>query len=92
MMTAICADKEAGPLERYMGAVSGIVIILFGLFSFKLVPFISSLPEAFVAILIGFALLNVFANSLHLSFSNPTMKIGAAFSFLIAVSNTTVFI
>ncbi|MDT8862612.1 benzoate/H(+) symporter BenE family transporter [Alkalihalobacillus sp. MEB130] len=93
MMTAICADKEAGPREkRYMGAVvSGVITILFGVFSYKLVPLISSLPEAFVSILIGFALIGVFANSLYLSFSNPTMKLGAAFSFIIAVSNITVF-
>ncbi|WP_265416522.1 benzoate/H(+) symporter BenE family transporter [Alkalihalobacillus deserti] len=93
MMTAICADKEAGPKEkRYMGSVvSGIIIILFGLLSYKLVPFISSLPQAFVSILIGFVLISVFANSLHLSFSNPTVKLGATFSFVIAVSNITVF-
>ncbi|ARK29433.1 benzoate/H(+) symporter BenE family transporter [Halalkalibacter krulwichiae] len=92
MMTAICADKEAGPKEkRYMGAVvSGIVIILFGIFSYKLVPFIASLPEAFVSILIGFALITVFANSLLTSFSNGSMKVGAAFAFIIAVSNISV--
>ena len=93
MMTAICADKEAGPHDkRYMGAVvSGVIIILFGIFSFKLIPFISSLPQAFVSILIGFALISVFANSLHLSFSNPTMKLGVASSFIISVSNLTAF-
>ena len=92
MMTAICADKDAGPKEkRYMGAVvSGVIIILFGIFSFALVPFISSLPQAFLSILIGFALLGVFANSLYVSFSTSTMKLGAACSFIIAASNITV--
>jgi benzoate membrane transport protein len=93
MMSAICADEEAGPKEkRYMGAiVSGIIILLFGLFAWKLVPFIQALPEAFVSILVGFALLGVFGNSLHISFSSPTMKMSAAFTFVIAISNLTFF-
>jgi len=93
MMTAICSDKEAGPKEkRYMGAVVlGIILILFGLFAWKLVPFIQTLPQTFVSILVGFALLGVFANSLQLSFSNPIMKTSVAFTFIIAVSNLTIF-
>ncbi|KJS86202.1 MAG: benzoate transporter [Peptococcaceae bacterium BICA1-8] len=93
MMTAICSDKEAGPKEkRYMGAVVlGIILILFGLFAWKLVPFIQALPQAFISILVGFALLGVFANSLQLSFSKQTMKTSVAFTFIIAVSNITIY-
>ncbi len=93
MMTAICSDEEAGPKEkRYMGAVvSGIIILLFGLFAWKLVPLIQSLPSAFVSILVGFALLGVFGNSLSIGFSNPTMKLSAAFTFVIALSNISLF-
>ena len=49
MMSAICSDPDAGPKEkRYMGAVvSGCIILLFGLFSWKLVPLIQALPKAF---------------------------------------------
>lgn len=93
MMTAICSDKEAGPKEkRYMGAVvSGVIILLFGLFAWKLVPLIQALPSAFVSILVGFALLGVFGNSLSVGFSKPTMKLSAAFTFVIAVSNITIY-
>ncbi|EHQ90866.1 benzoate/H(+) symporter BenE family transporter [Desulfosporosinus youngiae] len=93
MMTAICSDNEAGPKEkRYMGAVvSGIIILLFGLFAWKLVPWIQALPSEFVAMLVGFALLGVFGNSLSVGFSKPTMKLSAAFTFVIAVSNITIF-
>jgi benzoate membrane transport protein len=93
MMTAICSDEEAGPKEkRYMGAVvSGMLILLFGLFSWKLVPFIQTLPQAFVSILVGFALLGVFGNSLYISFSRPTLKMSAAFTFVIALSNITIY-
>lgn len=91
MMTAICSDNEAGLKEkRYMGAiVSGIIILCFGLFAWKLVPWIQALPFEFVSILVGFALLGVFGNSLSVGFSKPTMKLSAAFTFIIAVSNIT---
>lgn len=93
MMTAICSDAEAGPKEkRYMAAVvSGIILLLFGLFAWKLVPLIQSLPQPFVSILVGFSLLGVFGNSLHIGFSSPTIKMSVAFTFIIAISNITIF-
>ncbi|WP_459929691.1 benzoate/H(+) symporter BenE family transporter [Desulfosporosinus burensis] len=93
MMSAICSDQEAGPKEkRYMGAViSGCIILVFGLFAWKLVPLFQALPKAFISILVGFALLGVFGNSLSVGFSKPTMKMSAAFTFVIAVSSITIF-
>ncbi|KJS81161.1 MAG: benzoate transporter [Peptococcaceae bacterium BICA1-8] len=92
MMSAVCSDEQAGPREqRYIAAiVSGTILITFGIFSWKLVPFIQVLPQSLVSILLGFALLGVFGNSLHLSFSNPTMKISTAFALIIAAANITV--
>ncbi|WP_102348144.1 benzoate/H(+) symporter BenE family transporter [Bacillus sp. Marseille-P3661] len=92
MMSAVCSDRGAGPKDkRYMGAVvSGILIILFGVFSWKLVPFIQSLPSSFVAILVGFSLIGVFGNSLHTSFSKPTLKMSAAFTYIISISGITI--
>lgn len=92
MMSAICSDEEAGPREqRYMGAVvSGVLILLFGLFAWKLVPLIQALPKAFISLLVGFALLGVFGNSLASGFSNPKMKLSAGLTFIIALSNITI--
>lgn len=92
MMSAICSDEEAGPREqRYMGAVvSGVLILLFGLFAWKLVPLIQALPKAFISLLAGFALLGVFGNSLASGFSNPKMKLSAGLTFIIALSNITI--
>ncbi len=92
MMTAVCAGEEAGPREmRYMGAVvSGSIILIFGLFAWKLVPWIQALPGPFIAILGGFALLGVFVNSLQISFSRPSMKLSATFAFMIALANITI--
>lgn len=91
MMTAICSDEEGGPKEqRYMGAVvSGLIILLFGLLAWKLVPWIQALPADFVALVVGFALIGVFGNSLAVGLSQPTIKLSAAFTFIIAVSNVT---
>lgn len=93
MMSAICADEQAGYKEkRYLAAiVSGVILLIFGILSWELVPFIQALPQAFVSILLGFALLVVFGNSLHTSFSNPRMKISTAFAFMIAAANITIF-
>ncbi|MBU8908026.1 benzoate/H(+) symporter BenE family transporter [Desertibacillus haloalkaliphilus] len=92
MATAICSDHEAGPKEkRYMGAVvAGILLLLFGLFSWKLVPLILSLPTAFISIIVGFSLLGVFGNSLHQSFSTQSLKLSTTFAFIIALSNITI--
>lgn len=93
MATVICADEEAGPKEkRYVGAVvTGVLLFTFGLFSWKLVPFIQALPKEFISIIVGFSLLGVFGNSLHQSFSRPTMKISTSFAFIIAFSNISIW-
>ncbi|MBS4188935.1 benzoate/H(+) symporter BenE family transporter [Bacillus sp. FJAT-49705] len=92
MATVICSDEEAGPKEkRYMGAVvTGILLLVFGIFSWKLVPLIQALPKEFISIIVGFSLLSVFSNSLHQSFSRHSIKISAAFAFIIALSNITI--
>ena len=92
MATVICSDEEAGPKEkRYMGAVvTGFLLLIFGIFSWKLVPLIQALPKEFISIIVGFSLLSVFGNSLYQSFSKQSMKISAAFAFIIALSNITI--
>ncbi|RID83994.1 benzoate transporter [Peribacillus asahii] len=91
MATVICSDEEAGPKEkRYMGAVvAGVLLLVFGLFSWKLIPLIQSLPKDFISIILGFSLLSVFGNSLHQAFSKHTMKISTVFAFIIALSSIT---
>ncbi|MFB5195811.1 benzoate/H(+) symporter BenE family transporter [Neobacillus sp. KR4-4] len=92
MATVICSDEEAGPKEkRYMGAVvAGVLLLTFGLFSWKLVPFIQALPKEFISIIVGFSLLGVFGKSIHESFSNPSMKTSATFALIISLSNITI--
>jgi benzoate membrane transport protein len=93
MATVICSDEEAGPKEkRYIGAVvTGVLLLTFGLFSWKLVPFIQALPKEFISIIVGFSLLGVFGKNIHESFSNPSMKTSTTFALIISLSNITIF-
>lgn len=93
MMTAICSGEETGTKEkRYIAAmVSGVLILLFGIFAWWTVPFIKSLPGDFVSMLAGFALFGVLGSSLNLSFSQPKMMMSVTFTFVIAMSNISVF-
>jgi benzoate membrane transport protein len=93
MMTAICSGEETGNREkRYFAAiVSGIFILLFGCFAWLSVPFIQSLPGDFVSMLAGFALLGVLGTSLTQSFAKPKMMISVTFTFVIAMSNISIF-
>jgi benzoate membrane transport protein len=92
MATVICSDEEAGPKEkRFMGAVvSGALLLIFGLFSWKLVPFIQAFPKEFISIIVGFSLLGVFSKNIHQSFSSPSIKISTTFALIIALSNITI--
>lgn len=91
MMTAISAGPDSGPRsKRYMASVvSGIVILLFGAFSWKIVPFIQSLPQAFIALLAGFALIGVLYSSLQMGFGGNQYRLSALSAFIIALSNVS---
>lgn len=93
MMSAICSGKDSGPREkRYVGAVlSGVLLMCFGIFAWLIVPFIQSLPKDFVSLLAGLALFGVLGTSLNLSFSQPKMVLSVTFTFVIALSNITIF-
>ncbi|MEH7130906.1 benzoate/H(+) symporter BenE family transporter [Neobacillus drentensis] len=93
MMTAICSSSDAGmKSKRYMAAVvSGVLTLFFGVFAWKIVPFIQSLPEAFVSMLAGFALIGVLISSLQQGFSDNKYRLSALFAFLIALSHVSFF-
>ena len=93
MMTAICSSSDVGmKSKRYMAAVvSGVLTLFFGVFAWKIVPFIQSLPEAFVSMLAGFALMGVLISSLQQGFSDNKYRLSALFAFLIALSHVSFF-
>ncbi|WP_409304775.1 benzoate/H(+) symporter BenE family transporter [Peribacillus sp. SCS-155] len=91
MMTAICSGPDSGPKrKRYMAAaVSGVVVLLFGIFAWKVVPFIQSLPKPFVSMLAGFALIGVLLSNLQLGFSGGKYRLSALAAFIIPLSNVS---
>ncbi|PLR80399.1 benzoate/H(+) symporter BenE family transporter [Bacillus sp. V33-4] len=91
MMTAISAGPDSGPRpKRYMAAfISGIVTLLFGVFAWKIVPFIQSLPQAFVSMLAGFALIGVLHSSLQQGFSETRYRLSALAAFVTTLSNVS---
>ncbi|MBP1995551.1 benzoate/H(+) symporter BenE family transporter [Paenibacillus eucommiae] len=91
MMSMLCSSSEAGPKEkRYLaGVVSGVLVSLFGLFSWKVLSFIHILPLSFIVIITGFSLLGVFISSLHSAFSVSSYRYATAFTFAIAVANVS---
>jgi benzoate membrane transport protein len=93
MMTAICSSSDAGvKSKRYMASVvSGILTLLFGVFAWKIAPFIQSLPQAFVSTLGGLALIGVLLSSLQLGFTGNKYRLSALFAFLIALSQVSFF-
>lgn len=93
MMSAIVSDSSSGPKhQRYMGAfVTGVILLAFGLFAWKIVPLLQSFPEAFVSILLGISLLAVFGNSLAVGFSNPALKLSTTITFMISASSFSIF-
>lgn len=93
MMTAICADDASGPKEkRYLASVvSGVLLVLFGIFAFAVVPFIKALPSVFVVVLVGLSLISVLASSIRFAFSNSVLRLSTLSAFVIALSNVSFF-
>lgn len=91
-MTGILADPSSGKLEhRYKSAVvMGILWILFGLSATSVINIIYIIPISLIELLAGLALINVLKDSLVSTFS-ANFKIGALFSFMITLSDFSLF-
>jgi len=93
MMSAICADDQAGKKEkRYIAAlVSGVLLLLFGIFAWKIVRFIQILPDSFIAMLAGFALIGMLGSSVQQGFSEKRFRLGSTFAFVITLSDISFY-
>lgn len=88
MMSALCSSPEAGPKEsrRWAGVVSSIIVLVLGLFSFKVIPLMQMLPSSFVTIMTGFSILGLFITALRSSFSDKNLRLPALLTFGVALS------
>ena len=93
MMTTIASDHASGEKStRYVASViSSIIMLIFAIFAWALVPLMFDLPASLMAILTGFVLIGVFASTLRRSFSNPKYTMSVIFTFIIAASGVTYF-
>ncbi|HJV46066.1 MAG TPA: benzoate/H(+) symporter BenE family transporter [Bacillota bacterium] len=93
MMTAICSSENTGSKEkRYVASlVSGMTIIIFGIFSWKVVPFVQALPQALISMLAGFALIGVLLSNLQSCFGEKAYPLSSLTTFIIALSNLSIY-
>lgn len=91
VMTAISSDEISGKKEtRYVASIiSGAAILIFGMFAWKVVPFIESLPLAFSAIIAGLALIGPLSSSIRNAFSGGRYRLSTVVAFAIALSNVS---
>jgi benzoate membrane transport protein len=91
MMTAICSGEDAGPQsKRYVASfVSGMAMVVFGIFAWKIVPFIQSLPQALISMLSGFALIGVLLSNLQMGFASRNYMLSSLTAFIVALSNVS---
>lgn len=91
-MTGIIADKSSGHMNnRYKAAVVlGVLSITVGLLSSTIIELVYMIPESLIQLLAGLALLNVLKNSLISTFSS-NFQMGALFSFMVTLSDFTLF-
>lgn len=91
MMTAICSSGDSGERARRYTApvVCGVVTMIFGMFAWKIVPFIQSLPQALISMLAGFSLIGVLLANLQFSFSAKNYSMASLTAFIVALSNVS---
>ncbi|AKF86481.1 hypothetical protein MFUL124B02_27500 [Myxococcus fulvus 124B02] len=91
---AICTGKEAheDPSKRYAGGVvSGALYLLAGLAGATFVTLFTAFPRELVLAIAGMALFGTIANSLSTAMSSERHREGAVVTFLVALSNVSLF-
>lgn len=91
-MTGIVADKSSGHVHiRYKAAVfMGVLAIIVGFLASSVIELVYMIPISLIQLLAGLSLLNVLKNSLVSTFSSD-FQMGALFSFMITLSDFTLF-
>ncbi|MFD0587413.1 benzoate/H(+) symporter BenE family transporter [Paenibacillus sp. GCM10027627] len=93
MMSAVCSSEEAGKWEGRYGAavVSSVIVIGFGLLSWKVIPLIQWMPVPFVALMTGFSLLGIFWNSIKSTTGRAKGSFPAIAAFAVAAFQVNLF-
>lgn len=91
MMTTMCSSEEAGAKQkRYRSAIlSSLLCVIFGIFAWLVVPYVTILPSYFIAMIIGYSLLGIFLNSMNAAFGNKQYRFSVLFAFVISAAGIT---
>lgn len=85
----LCDDARAR--GRYVGALLwGAFILIFGIFAPIAQSLMAAIPSVFIGMLAGLAMVHVLAGSFADAFGGR-FRLGALFSFMVTVSNITLF-
>ncbi|GAB2889814.1 benzoate/H(+) symporter BenE family transporter [Neomicrococcus lactis] len=90
---ALAAGEEAGPdrSRRWIAGVSsGASYVLLGLISGAIVSVAAASPEGLIPAAAGLALLGILGASASRAFSDPSQRLSALLTFLIAASGLTI--
>lgn len=93
MMTALCSSPEAGTPPKRIGAalVSNGLVILFGLFAWKMLGWIQILPAPFISIMTGVPLLGLFINAVKSVARELKYILPSFITFIIAALHLNLF-
>lgn len=85
-MSALCSSEEVGPAaSRYKAAiVSSLLVVAFGIASWRVIDYIQVLPAEFVAMMTGYSLLGLFLAGLRTIVADRKMRIPAIATFAVA--------
>lgn len=92
-MIAIVGGKDAGKREdRYTASVLGTAgLLMAGVFSGFILPYVCALPTAISDIFAGLALIGLFTNSLEIAFGSKQFQKGAFTAFIVGMSGFSGF-
>ncbi|MCM3626075.1 benzoate/H(+) symporter BenE family transporter [Paenibacillus glycanilyticus] len=93
MMTALCSSPEAGSHWRRIGAAltSNVLVILFGLFAWKMIGWLQIMPAPFLSMMTGIPLLGLFIHSVKSVVRERKLIIPTISTFLIAALHINLF-
>ncbi len=91
---ALCTGRDAhqDPDKRYVaGIANGLFYLVGGLFAGSIVSLFTSLPDAFVTVLAGLALIGAIAGNLVSALGEESHREAAAITFIATASNMSLF-
>ena len=91
---AICMTEEVDkdPKQRFRASIwAGIFYTLVGIFAASITSLFFAVPQAFILLIAGLALLGTIANSLHIALANEHQRLAPVLTFITTASGVSLF-